>query len=397
MTAHTRRQTQCAIASAILADINKGADNMKQIFKRRFDTSRRRRDTHRPMALLAAAVLVMATAGCCSSGGGGDADGAANGGASALEPSAQTGTPYGVHGKLHVQGAYLYDEHGNKMQLYGMSTHGLTFGQDFTRYINQDAMYTLVNDWNTNCIRLALYPTQWGGYTTGGNKQSLKKIVSDGIDYATKAGMYVLVDWHIHGESPAPVKDAAKEFLGYISSKYKNYGNVLYEICNEPKDSPWESVIKPYAQEIIPVIRDGAPDAVVVVGTNTWSQDIDEAARSPLSFDNVMYTFHFYADTHKDAFRTRVENAIKGGFPVFITEYGTCDASGNGGYNEAETNQWFALIKKYNISHINWSLSAKAETASALKSSCSKTSGWADSDLTDSGRQVVQHYRTLTK
>ena len=42
-------------------------------------------------------------------------------------PAAQTGTPFEKHGKLHVSGAYLYDEHGEKYQLYGMSTHGISF------------------------------------------------------------------------------------------------------------------------------------------------------------------------------------------------------------------------------------------------------------------------------
>ena len=67
--------------------------------------------------------------------------------------------------------------------------------------------------------------------------------------------------------------------------------------------------------------------------------------------------------------------------PVFITEFGTCNSSGNGGFNVNQSEKWFALIKKYNISHMNLSLANKAETASVIFSNCSKTSDWNYEEL----------------
>ncbi len=317
-----------------------------------------------------------------------------------VEPTSVTGTPYANHGKLKVSGANLLDEKGEKYMLYGFSTHGLNFGDEFSRYVNEDAFATLVDDFNTNCIRLVLYPRDYGGYTTGGDKAKLKAIMKNGIEYATNKGMYVLVDWHVHNYNPQETKDEAKTFLAEIAKEYANYGNVLYEICNEPTNSPWASAIKPYAEEVIPVIRQYAPDAVVIVGTNTWSQDIEEPLSNPLdkaTYGNVMYTFHFYANSHTDSYRSRVEAAVNSGLPVFITEFGTCDASGNGGFNSSESEKWFSLCEKYNISHMNWSLSNKSETASAIQSSCSKTSGWTSSDLTESGKLVAEHFKTLAR
>ncbi|MBD5438858.1 MAG: glycoside hydrolase family 5 protein [Treponema sp.] len=311
-------------------------------------------------------------------------------------PVAQSGTPFESHGKLHVSGAYLYDEHDQKYQLYGMSTHGINFGPDFSRYVNKDALQTLRDEWNTNCIRLVLYPKGYGGYCAGGNQAELKQLMYDGIEYATELGMYVLVDWHVHEYNPQDTQEAAIAFLGEISQKYAEYENVLYEICNEPTGSPWSSTIKPYAQAVIPAIRTNAPNAVIIVGTNNWSQDLDEAWANKLDFANVMYTFHFYAGSHSNL-KSRVENVITKGMPVFITEFGTCDASGNGGFNATESESWFALIKKYNISHMNWSLCNKGETASAISTGCSKTSGWVESDLTESGKLIYNHFRTLTR
>ena len=314
---------------------------------------------------------------------------------SSSAPAAVKGTPFANHGKLHVSGAYLYDSKNQKYQLYGMSTHGLSW---FPEYVSKESFATLRDDWNTNCVRLVLYPGDYNGYCNGGNKEELKKVVYKGIDEATALGMYVIVDWHIHNDNPNKYKSEAKIFLDEVSKKYANYGNVLYEICNEPVNADWNSQIKPYAEEIIPVIRKNAPDAIIIVGTNTWSQDVDKAAANPIkNYGNIMYTFHFYAHTHTASFRTKVENAINAGLPIFITEFGTCDASGNGGYDASQTKIWFDLVKKYNLSHMNWSLCNKAETASVILPGCSKKSGWQESDLTESGKLIRSHFKSLSR
>lgn len=314
------------------------------------------------------------------------------------QPSVSSGTPFSKHGKLHVSGGNLFDEHNQKFMLYGMSTHGLNFGNEFSRYVNKDAFKTLRDDWNTNCIRLVLYPGDYNGYCNGGNKNELKQIVKNGINYATELGMYVLVDWHVHNFNPNDrYKEDAKAFLAEIAKEYAKYDNVLYEICNEPTSAPWNSSIKPYAEAVIPSIRQYAKNAVIVVGTNTWSQDIQEAYNNPLDpkkYGNIMYTFHFYAQSHDHLF-SRVEEYAKKGLPIFITEFGTCDASGNGGFTKEKSKKWLDLCKKYNISHLNWSLSNKGETASAIQSWCNKTSAWSDGDLTESGKLIKEHFKGI--
>ena len=304
-------------------------------------------------------------------------------------------TPFEQHGRLHVEGPSLYDSKNQKVQLYGMSTHGLNFGKDFSKYVSKDAFKTLRDEWNTNCIRLVLYPRDYNGYLNGGNKYALKKLICDGIDYALELGMYVIVDWHVHNYNPTETQAEAISFLSEISSLYPDSPNVLYEICNEPTGSDWNKVIKPYAEAVIPAIRKNSPGSIIIVGTNTWSQDIEGPLANPLSEKNVMYTFHFYAQTHTETFRNRLEKAVKAGLPLFVTEFGTCDASGNGGFNSDQSAKWFNLLDKYGISHMNWSLSNKAETASAIKSSCSKTSAWSINDLTESGKLVYNHFRSL--
>ena len=301
-------------------------------------------------------------------------------------------TPLEQHGALHVDGVNLMDEYGRKMQLYGMSTHGLSW---FPQYVSYETFKTLRDDWNTNCIRLAMYTAEYNGYCTGGNREELKRLIDSGVSYATDLGMYVIIDWHVlNDNNPNVYKSDAIAFFNEMSAKYADRKNVIYEICNEPNGgTSWED-IKAYANEVIPVIRANDSDAVIIVGTPTWSQDIDKASASPLGFDNIMYALHFYAATHTDWLRSRVTQCINSGLPVFISEFGICDASGNGSIDYNQAQQWMSLIKQYNLSYCCWNLSNKPETSSVICSWCNSVSGWGDGDLSEAGKWIRNQFKS---
>lgn len=306
-------------------------------------------------------------------------------------PDTQADTPLKAHGALRVEGAYLKDAKGENYQLRGMSTHGIAW---FPQYVNQDAFQTLRDDWGANCVRLAMYTDEYGGYCSGGNREELKRLVDSGVSKATELGMYVIVDWHVlNNRDPGVHKAEAIAFFDEMAARWKDHDNVIYEICNEPNSgATWEG-IKAYAEEVIPAIRRHDPDAVIIVGTPTWSQDIDQAAKSPLEFDNVMYALHFYAGTHGQWLRDRCEACVKQGLPVFVSEFGMCDASGNGANDFGQAEQWMSLMEKYNLSWCCWNLANKNEKSSVLKPECSKVSGWSDGDLSESGLWIREKLR----
>lgn len=310
-------------------------------------------------------------------------------------PSVNDSTPYGQHGALHVENGKLTGADGNTVQLYGMSTHGIAW---FPQYINYDSFRTLRDDWNTNCIRLAMYTAEYGGYCAGGDKEQLKQLVRDGVSYATELGMYVIVDWHILSDcDPNQNKDEAIAFFREMSEAFADNDNVLYEICNEPNSgTSWDS-IKSYAEEVIPVIREQKSDAVILVGTPTWSQEIDKSAASPLTFDNVMYTLHFYAGTHKDDLRNRLETCAQNNLPVFVSEFGMCDASGNGANDFDSTTKWLDLLNKYQISFCCWNLANKDESSSVFKAASTALSDWTDEDFNESGRWIRDYFRSMPR
>jgi endoglucanase len=169
----------------------------------------------------------------------------------------------------------------------------------------------------------------------------------------------------------------------------------MYEICNEPNGSggSWKN-IKSYAASVIKTIRSVNANAIVIVGTPTWSQDVDTAAADKITgYKNIAYAFHFYAGTHKDSMRTKLEKALKKGLPVLVTEFGISEASGNGTANTSEGNKWITLLDKYSVGRVCWNLSNKNETSALIKSSCSKKSGWSYNDLSASGKWLVSTYK----
>jgi endoglucanase len=309
--------------------------------------------------------------------------------AAAVTPvKAESGTPYGNHGKLTVSGTNILDQNGNIYQLKGVSTHGIGW---FPDYVNAAAFQTMRDEWGINVVRIAMYTAEYNGYCAGGDQTWLKNLVDTGVQAATQLGLYVIIDWHILSDgNPNTNKASSLAFFKEVTAKYASYGNVLYEICNEPNGGVGWSEIKSYAEEVIPVIRANAKDAIIIVGTPTWSQDVDQAAANPITGQiNIMYTLHFYAATHKDDLRNKMTAAIAKGLPIFVTEYGICDASGSGGIDEASANTWMALLDQYHVSSCIWNLSNKSETSALISSGCSKTSGWTTSDLSASGKWFV--------
>ena len=301
------------------------------------------------------------------------------------EKKAESGSPYEVHGKLKLKGVDIVDKNGEKYQLQGVSTHGIAW---FPDYVSYDTFKTFRDDWGANMIRIAMYTDENGGYCSGGDKAYLKGLVDEGVNAATDLGMYVIVDWHIlHDLNPQVNKADAIAFFEEVTEKYKDYDNVIYEICNEPNGGTSWSDVKSYAEEVIPVIRKNCPDAIIIVGTPTWSQDVDIAANDPITgYDNIMYAVHFYATTHKDNIRNKAQTALDKGIPVFISECSICDASGNGAIDYGEAEKWFSFINDNNLSYAVWNISNKDETSSLISSSCNKTSGWSDDELSETGK-----------
>nr|UNG40321.1 glycoside hydrolase family 5 subfamily 2 [Phymatodes testaceus] len=290
------------------------------------------------------------------------------------------------HGQLSVDGVNLVNQNGTKVQLKGMS---LFWDVWMPQYYNEESIDGIHDLCHANVIRaaMAVETEEDGGYLID-PEETLERVYAV-VDAAIKDDIYVIVDWH--EENAYTHLDSAKEFFDTISKKYANVSNILYETFNEPVDVSWSDVLKPYHEEIIKTIRANDPDNVIILGTPTWSQRVDEAAADPITdYDNIMYTLHFYAGTHKQWLRDTADAAISQGLPIFVTEYGTVNADGDGDVDIDESTLWWDWLDENNISYVNWAISDKLEGASVLVANTTSAEVCQPDFLTASGKVVVE-------
>jgi endoglucanase len=292
-------------------------------------------------------------------------------------------SPVKAYGRLHVCGTKICSQAGKPVQLRGMSLFWSNSGWGGEKYYDASVVDTLADTWHATVVRAAMGVQEAGGYLSAKSMNKARaKVV---VDAAIARGMYVIVDWHSH----ALLKEDAVAFFQEMATAYAASPNVIWEPFNEPTKQSWSAELKPYHEAVIAAIRKAGSPNLVVLGSPTWSQDVDVASTDPVTTDkNVAYTLHFYAGTHRQWLRDKAERAMQRGLALFVTEWGTCDASGNGGIDPASSKLWTEWMDANLISSANWALNDKQETASALGRGARIAGPWTDAQLSESGRWV---------
>ena len=254
-------------------------------------------------------------------------------------------------------------------------------------------MKHLHDDWGVQLFRAAIGADDHakadnrgihGGYM--GEPEFALECLYNVVDGAIESGSYVIVDWHSHLLHTAEAKD----FFTKVATRYADCPNVIYELYNEPVNDSWAE-LKAYAEELIPVIDSiSTVHPLILMGCPHWDQDINLPAEDPLTcYDNLMYTVHFYAATHKDYLRERSDAALAAGIPIFLSECAACEASGDGPMDMDSWQAWSGWAASKGISIITWSISDKAETCSMFTPEASSEGPWKD--------EVIKPWGTIVK
>ncbi|BBN83804.1 hypothetical protein PA25_37890 [Pseudoalteromonas sp. A25] len=302
---------------------------------------------------------------------------------------------YSRYGKLNVCGTTLCDQNNQPVQLRGMSSHGLQwFGLD--KCLTRESLKVLAQGWQADIIRLSLY-VQEGGFET--TPQKFTDQVNQLISLASELDLYVLVDWHqLNPGDPNENLQLAKRFFNDIVQENSHRENIIYDIANEPNGVNWQRIYD-YALEVIPVIRQLDPDAVVLVGTHGWSTfgasdggSYLDVVNNPLQFNNIMYTFHFYAASHRDFHRNMLDKASDV-LPVFVTEWGTQNYEGEGPNDFNSAQEYIDLMHRKNISWTNWNFSDDWRSGAVFKTGACQQGKFDDSQLKEAGHWVKQQIK----
>jgi len=304
-------------------------------------------------------------------------------------------TKYDIHGALYFNPAgKLVDHNGKVVQLRGYSTHNLSL---YPQYVNRPFFEFMRDTWHIDVIRLAMYTAGENGYCVGdeANKENLIKLIDKGVRAATELGLYVIIDWHILSDSnPLMNMEQAVSFFRKMAKRYHAYGNVIYEICNEPNDNCTWADIKQYARTIIPIIREYDQYGIILVGTPNCSQDVDIAYNDPVTgYSNVGYVLHFYADNHREELRNNLVDAVNHRLPLFVSEFGICNACDDGEENEEQGKLWLDLLDEHQVSYCMWNISNHNNPSASFISSCEKTTDFSDEDLTPSAKWYINELK----
>lgn len=273
-------------------------------------------------------------------------------------------TPVEQHGFLKAKNSFIWDQNGNRFQLKGVSSHGLQwFGDDIT----YQSLKILRDDWGINVIRAAMYTAQ-DGYISNKN---LKHKSFQIADWAIELGIYVIIDWHIlYDNNPQTYQNESIKFFSEVAEKYAGKPNVIYELCNEPNGAvSWRYNIKPYAVTVTQSIRKFDAQNIVVVGSGTWSTDIQDPINDPIIDNNIAYSVHFYAGTANKSFLDKIDWGRGKGFVFLVTEWGVTDSSGNGAIYYDNAKWWITQLDIRKIGHVAWSYSRANETSGMLTNS----------------------------
>jgi endoglucanase len=275
-----------------------------------------------------------------------------------------------------------------------MSTHGL---QRYKQCVNDKSLDALAADWKADVLRVSMY-IQEGGYQT--NPRKFTDLVHAIIEKATARGLYVVVDWHmLDPGDPFYNLARAKTFFAEIARVHKNKANILYEVANEPNGVNWDR-IKDYHEQIIPVIRSRDANAIILLGTRGWSSlgisdgaNENEIVNHPVNATNVMYTFHFYAASHGAAYLNALSRAADK-LPMFVTEFGTQNYTGNGPNDFVQAQKYLDLMAQKKISWMNWNYSDDNRSGAVFKlGTCPNGNFAGTSALKPAGEWVREHLR----
>jgi len=238
--------------------------------------------------------------------------------------------------RLHVDGRYLKDTHGNIVNLHG-------FAQTYSPWFNEQGKYWTNYDvngclnynkglidgimaagWKANFIRMHMDP-YWsntpGVSVTGENdisafnfdrfKTALDNVFIPMAEYAISKGLYVIMRPPGVCPEKIAVGDAYNQYLikiwGYVSQhpKLKNNPNIMFELANEPvnilgPDGTYGAgsqghfdKLKTYFQTIVDAIRANADNILWVPGLGYQSL-YQGFAVNPIKGDNIGYAVHVY-------------------------------------------------------------------------------------------------------
>lgn len=223
--------------------------------------------------------------------------------------------PVSVSGELKISGSSITGQDGEPVILRGISLD--LRGEEGT-VLDEEVAKTFSEDWGASVLKLVIDPAD--------EEIDIQSICND-IDICVSGGVYVIVslDTSSSGD-PSVYMDQATDLFSRLSALYCDCPNIIYEICEgsggtEAEDADeeitWKEHVKPYAEEIIEVIRENDPDNLIIVDT----PDLNDIIKELIDDEGVIYGFSVDLGSGNDNLFEDITKVKDKDIPVFITKW----------------------------------------------------------------------------
>lgn len=239
--------------------------------------------------------------------------------------------------RIHVEGKNFVNEKGKTVVFRGLCL------SDPVKLISEghwnQAHFAQAKSWKANVVRFPIHPQYLNQY---GWEQTFQAI-DQGIAWAKKRGMYVIIDWHSIGNlreekyTNAMYNTTQEEtfrFWRTVAQRYKGEPAVaMYELFNEPTigqeglgQCSWEQW-RDLNEQMIDTIRAYDPQAVCLCAGFNWAYDLTPVKAMPIRRDNIAYVSHPYPMKREQPWEEQWERDfgyVADTYPVICTEIGYC-------------------------------------------------------------------------
>lgn len=240
---------------------------------------------------------------------------------------------------VSVSGNTFVDENGDAIIFRGLCA------SDPVKLARQkkwnEKYFAEAESWGANVIRFAIHPENINKY---GWDKTLN-LMDEGIGYAKKHNMYVIIDWHSIGNLKdekfyRKMYNTSKEetfrFWSTVAKRYKDEPTVaLYELFNEPTTTAndvdlgnctWDEW-RDLQEQIIDTIRAYNPYAVCLCAGFDWAYDLRPIKDNPIRRSNIGYVCHPYPMKSEQPWEPKWDEYfgyVTKTYPVVCTEIGFC-------------------------------------------------------------------------
>jgi len=269
---------------------------------------------------------------------------------------------------IRVEGNHIENPGGTQVILRGVSLADPFFlsNENLSNHYCEYDLYVLSSEWGANIIRVPIHPDLWQR-----DSNYMEKYVDPLVKWSKTHGLYILLDWHAHGnpvtgqtEHPQgenkypwhgnpynPDLNLAIVALTSISKRYRNEPSVLYECFNEPAFITWDEW-RPIAEELIDTVQSQAPEALILISGTDWGYDISGAINNPVTRNNFVYSIHAYpgkGNSWKEVAQKLISNS-----PVIIGEWGYREFSCNSNLDATAEGYAIPLLSFAEQIQIGW-------------------------------------------